>query len=116
MDQYAGMQSTSGCSNGGNSYMCADFQPVPIEQNIAYGFAIQVGGSRTGDNPNCCKCYEVEWRSNAARGKKMIVQVVTPGFTAGSVKVNDLIILTPGGGVGPDSSGCAKQYGDSYRW
>jgi hypothetical protein len=46
----------------------------------------------------------------------MIVQTIFPGTTGGDVRANDLIILIPGGGVGPGGGACTKQYGNSYRW
>jgi len=55
----------------------------------------------------------MEWTSGAARGKKFIFQVVnrTP---AGDLKQNDVIILTPGGGSGPNDVGCRAQYGTTW--
>jgi len=97
--------------------MCADFQPIPVSESLAYGFAIKFNGNdKTASNSDCCKCYEVEWTSGAARGKKMVVQAVTPGTAAGDVGGNDLILLVPGGGGGPYSQGCQKQYGTGYNW
>lgn len=96
--------------------MCDDYQPRPVADDLTYGFAIQVGGNTAGDNPNCCKCYEIQWLSGAAAGKKMIAQIVTPGGRGGDIKDNDLIILTPGGGLGPFSNGCRNQYGNNYSW
>jgi Glycosyl hydrolase family 45 len=116
MDQNTGLYATSGCSSGGTAFMCPDFQPMPLEDTVSYGFAIQVGGQTTGDNPNCCKCHEVQWVSGKAEGKKMIVQILTPGGSGQGVKDNDLIILTPGGGVGPLNGGCKNQYGSNVIW
>ena len=96
--------------------MCNDFQPIPTDSDLSYGFAIQIGGTQLGDNPNCCKCQEIQWLSGYAAGKKMVVQIVTPGAKAGDVKDNDLIILTPGGGVGPLNTGCKSQYGGNFQW
>jgi len=60
----------------------------------------------------------VEWVSGAAKDKKMVVQVIniasgTQG-TDNSVRENDIIILTPGGGVGPYNTGCTTQYGTQF--
>lgn len=116
LGQDASVRATTGCANGGTGFLCQDYQPIPVEPDLSYGFAIQVGGGQAGTNPNCCKCYEVQWRSGKASGKKMIVQSIYPGQTGGDVRNNDLIILTPGGGLGPESSGCPRQYGNTYRW
>lgn len=113
LDRDAGIRATTGCS-GGQAYLCDTYQPIPVEQDLAYGFAIQIGGNTVADNPNCCKCQEIQWVSGAAAGKKMIVQILTPGGRGGNVKDNDIIILTPGGGVGPFDQGCRNQYGTSY--
>lgn len=116
LSQQNGISAVSGCSSGGTGYLCDSYQPLPVSSDLTYGFAIQVGGGTTGENPNCCKCLEIQWVSGAASGKKMIAQVVTPGGTGGNVKNGDIIILTPGGGVGPFASGCTNQYGSSYKW
>ena len=89
---------------------------MPVADNLSYGFAIQVSDNQHEDNPNCCKCYEVQWLSGNAVGKTMIVQIVTPGGGAGNITKDDLIILTPGGGLGPFDQGCPRQYGNSYSW
>lgn len=47
----------------------------------------------------------------------MTVQVINISNTPeadSDVKENDLIILTPGGGVGPYNTGCLLQYGSQY--
>lgn len=117
-DRDTGLRANSGCASGAanNAYMCDTYQPAPISNEVTYGYAIQVSDSQNADNPNCCKCHEVTWLSGGAVGKKMIVQIVTPGGSGGDVKRNDLIILTPGGGVGPLSTGCTNQYGNSFAW
>ncbi|KJR84936.1 glycoside hydrolase family 45 protein [Sporothrix schenckii 1099-18] len=115
-DLNTGLFATTGCSPGGSSYMCDSYQPVPVADDLSYGFAIQVSDNQREDNPNCCKCYEVQWLSGAAAGKKMIVQIVTPGGAGGSVVKDDLIILTPGGGLGYFDQGCPRQYGSRYNW
>ena len=106
----------TGCANGGNAFMCDTYQPIPISNDVSYGFAIQVSDSQNGDNPNCCKCHEVKWTTGAGINKTMVVQIVTPGGSGDPVKRNDLIILTPGGGLGPLSSGCPNQYGNTFSW
>lgn len=71
-----------------------------------------------GGNPNCCRCYEVEWLDGIGgdRNKRMIVQTIYPGGTGGDVVAGDLVILTPGGGFGPFGNACRTQYGNSYDW
>lgn len=110
------MFATNGCSTGGTAYLCDSYQPVPVADDLSYGFAIQVSDNQREDNPNCCKCYEVNWLSGNAVGKTMVVQIVTPGGGGGNITKDDLIILTPGGGLGPFDQGCARQYGNSYSW
>ena len=66
----------------------------------------------------CEKTIDVWWTTGAAAAanKSMIVQILTPGGAGGDVKRNDLILLTPGGGVGPLSTGCTAQYGNGFSW
>jgi len=118
LDQNTGLRANSGCAGGGNSaaYMCDTYQPIPVANDFSYAFAIQVSDNQNADNANCCKCYEVWWTTGGALNKTMIVQIVTPGGAGGDVKRNDLIILTPGGGVGPLSTGCTSQYGNGFTW
>lgn len=117
MDPNTGLTAVSGCSTGGSAFACPDFQPIPVADNLSYGFAMQVGDTTAGANsPLCCICQQVEWTSGSAQNKTMIVQIVGPGTASGSVTTGDLIILTPGGGVGPTPAGCTNQYGTSYNW
>ena len=118
-DLQTALFTATGCQAGGGAYLCSSFAPIPVNDTLSYGFAIQVtGNNNVGDNPNCCKCYEVNWTSGPAseKNKRMIVQIVTPGGTGGDVKVGDLIILSPGGGLGPFDTGCARQYGNTFDW
>ncbi|KAH8882977.1 barwin-like endoglucanase [Thozetella sp. PMI_491] len=116
MSQSSGIQAGSACMNG-NGYLCDNYQPIPVADDLSYGFAIQVSSDQREDNSNCCKCYEVLWLSGQAAGKKMVVQIVTPGGSGGPVKKDDLIILTPGGGVGPlGDAACRGQYGTKFSW
>ncbi len=75
---------------------------------MSYGFAIMAGVA------HCCKCYKLTWTSGAAAGKQMVVQAINAATGTGSVTANDMVILTPGGGVGPHSKGCEKQYGATW--
>ncbi len=115
MNQTAGILAGSGCFNG-NGYLCDSYQPIPISDDLSYGFAIQVSENQREDNPNCCRCYDLMWLSGNAAGKRMIVQVLTPGGAGDPIKKDDLIIMTPGGGVGPLNAGCRAQYGNQYSW
>jgi len=111
-----GLLAQSSCA-GGTAFLCDSYQPIPVSEELSYGFAIQVGGSPTADNANCCRCYEAQWLTGAASGKKMVVQIINIANTPGAdsdVQLDDLIILTPGGGVGPYNTGCQLQYGARY--
>jgi len=104
-----GQNATSSCAEGGGAgYLCSSYAPVPVADDRAYGFAIM---SR---NDACCKCYEVRWTSGAARAKTMVVQAINVGPAGGDVGADDVIVLTPGGGVGPNSGGCKSQYGRTW--
>jgi hypothetical protein len=74
---------------------------------MSLGFAI------TDGIENCCKCFELTWTDGPSAGKKMQVQVINEG---GNTENNSrqFIILTPGGGVGPNQQGCNEQFG--YDW
>lgn len=100
----------SSCSESGDTssgFLCSDYQPWPVSEELAYGFAI------TDGIENCCKCYELQWTEGDAAGKRMQVQIINEG---GSVEngSRDFVLLTPGGGVGPNQSGCDAQFG--YDW
>ena len=120
LERDAGRASSSTCegARSDDGFLCQDYSPIPVSEELSYGFAIQVGGNLNGDNPNCCRCYEVEWLEGAAgdKDKRMIVQTVYPGGEGGDVVSDDLIILTPGGGLGPVGSACRAQYGRDYDW
>lgn len=74
----------------------------------AYGFVVGFSGS------DCCKCFDLTWTSGQARGKTMTVQSINVGNPFGDVTAKDFVILTPGGGVGPNDAGCRYQYGTSW--
>ena len=44
----------------------------------------------------------------------MIVQALNTFDPTGDVKTNDVVILTPGGGSGPNEAGCRNQYGTTW--
>ncbi|KAL1898253.1 hypothetical protein Sste5346_003660 [Sporothrix stenoceras] len=98
----------SGCDSGGTGYLCDSYAPVPVSNNLSYGFAVMMASN------DCCKCYQLTWTSGQAAGKQMIVQAINIGSPSGNVGSNDIVILTPGGGVGPNSAGCRNQYGTSW--
>jgi hypothetical protein len=82
--------------------------PIRKENNSlpnwqSYGFAAM------SSSDSCCKCYQVKWTSGIAAGKSIVVQAIDIGGSS-----NQIIILTPGGGVGPHDSGCRAQYGTSW--
>jgi hypothetical protein len=96
----------SSCSDGAG-FLCSDFQARPVAEDLSYGFVITKGSE------NCCKCFQLEWTDGPAMGKKMQVQAINSGGNLEN-DVRDFIVLTPGGGVGPNPEGCAAQFG--YDW
>lgn len=120
LQREAGRTSQSTCEGASSDtgFLCGDYSPIPVSEELSYGFAFHIGNDFTAENPNCCKCFEVQWVSGAAseKGKKMIVQVVSPGGAGGDVVAGDLIIMTPGGGLGPVGTACRSQYGTGYDW
>jgi len=82
--------------------------PRIADENLSYGFAVSLN---QGD---CCKCFQLTWTSGNAKGKQMVVQVLNLAKPDGDVGKNDLVILTPGGGSGPNESGCRNQYGTTW--
>jgi hypothetical protein len=103
-----GLDASTGCTSGGNGFLCQDYSPVATSDSMSYGFGIM---SSTG---NCCKCYQLTWSSGNANGKSMVVQIINSFSPSGDVGANDIILLTPGGGVGPNNAGCRYQYGTSW--
>jgi len=99
----------SGCLDGvaaGNGFLCSDFSPTPITEDMSYAFAITPGLE------NCCRCYELEWVDGDALGKKVQVQVINIGGNFDLTgRKREFTILTPGGGVSDHSAGCTKQWG-----
>ena len=101
-----GQQEGSSCADRpGNAYLCSDYQPRPISDDLSYAFAI------TNGRENCCQCYELQWTDGAGRGKRVQVQIIN---TAGKADPREFILLTPGGGVGPNTNGCTSQYGSEW--
>lgn len=103
-----GALATSGCEDGGTGYLCDTYTPVPVSDRLSYGFAVMMA------RDDCCKCYELTWTSGQAAGKQMVVQAINVGAPSGSVGARDVVVLTPGGGVGPNAAGCRHQYGTSW--
>jgi len=59
----------------------------------------------------------ITWKSGNANGKQMIVQAVNNFEVtkdAPDVRANDIVILAPGGGSGPNEAGCRNQYGRNW--
>jgi len=78
-----------------------------VTEDLSYAFAI------TSGNDNCCKCFSLQWTDGNGRGKQVQVQAVnTGGKLEGGVR--EFVILTPGGGVGPNTGGCTSQYGSDW--
>ena len=107
----AGQSEQSSCdkNRAGNAYLCSDFAPRPMAEDWSYAFAVSNGGE------NCCKCFNLTWTDGPAAGKKVVLQVINEGGsvnTDGSAR--QFILLTPGGGVGPNTQGCTNQFGSSW--
>ena len=102
-----GSTATSGCDENGKAYLCDDYSPKPVSENLSYGFAVLY------DNESCCKCYRLTWTDGKAAGKSMIVQSINIFSETDKISVSrdDIVILTPGGGVWGSGSGCMSQYG-----
>ncbi len=98
----------SGCQGSGKGFLCDSYAPVPVADNLSYGFAVVNGAG------NCCKCFQLTWTSGAARGKQMVVQAINTFEPSGDVKAGDVVVLTPGGGSGPNEAGCRNQYGTTW--
>ena len=101
------LKAESGCK-GGKGFLCDSYIPSPATDILSYGFAIFNGVG------NCCKCFQLTWTSRNARGKQMIVQALNTFDPAGDVKANDVVILAPGGGSGPNETGCRNRYGTTW--
>ncbi len=97
----------SGCS-GGAGFLCDSYSPTPVADDLSYGFAVK------GSSGDCCKCFEMTWTSGNATGKRMVVQAINVAGTSGDVGADDIVVLTPGGGVGPNDAGCRAQYGTTW--
>ncbi|KAH8891786.1 barwin-like endoglucanase [Thozetella sp. PMI_491] len=107
LNSITGLNVKSGCDTGGQGYLCDKYIPTPVADDMSYGFAAMGAGS-------CCKCYQLQWTSGNAQGKRMIVQAIDLTTGSSNVGSGDVVILTPGGGVGPYDSGCRSQYGTSW--
>jgi hypothetical protein len=108
--QSKGNSNTNAC-DGGNAYMCYDFEPWVDSSNgdVAYGFA-----AASGTNYVCGRCFEVQFPGTGHSGpnapglvqKTMYLQVINNGGVAD----NQFDILIPGGGVGAEN-GCSMEWG-----
>lgn len=68
----------SGCNDAGSAYQCPEQQPWAINDTFAYGFG---GAFIRADLVNgkleeswCCACYELKFKAESLKGKRMIVQ------------------------------------------
>jgi hypothetical protein len=94
---------TSCASGGGNGYLCSDYSPRPVSEDLSYAFAVM------NEARDCCKCFELQWTNGPAAGKRVQVQMINVGGDS-----TDITLVVPGGGVGPNTRGCEAQYG--YDW
>jgi hypothetical protein len=101
-------QEVKSSCDGGSAFQCRDYAPAIANDTLSYGFAVMVGVD------TCCKCYELTWRSGNARNKKMVVQSLNVAKAEGDVGKDDIIIMVPGGGYGPNEGGCKAQYGANW--
>ncbi len=74
----------------------------------SYAFAI------TDGSENCCRCFDLRWSDGPAAGKRVVVQVINEGGSVGTDGSRDFILLMPGGGVGPNPTGCNSQFGGDW--
>ncbi|CAI4215691.1 unnamed protein product [Parascedosporium putredinis] len=94
-----GILAQSSCA-GGAGFLCDSYQPIPISEDQSIGFALQVGVAK--------------WGGGGKEDDGANHQHRRHSHGESDVKLNDLIILTPGGGVGPYNTGCQLQYGAQY--
>ena len=108
LSQSKGDSEQSSCAdkNAGNAYLCSSYSPRPHTDDLSLGFVVTKGSE------HCCKCFELQWTDGPARNKRMQVQAINSGGTTDNGR--DFIIITPGGGVGPNSKGCNSQFGGSW--
>jgi hypothetical protein len=97
------VQSSCRSDNAGEGFLCSDFQPRPVSNDLTYAFAAM------SDLHDCCKCFELFWTSGPSAGNRIQVQMINGG-TSG----NEVGLIIPGGGVGDNYRGCETQYG--YDW
>ncbi|KJR88089.1 uncharacterized protein SPSK_07867 [Sporothrix schenckii 1099-18] len=104
-----GQREDSGCSRTpGNAYLCSDYSPHIVDEKLSYAFAV------TNGTADCCKCFELTWKDGPVAGKRVQVQVINSGGDVNTETGRDFVIVTPGGGVGPNGGGCNAQYGANW--
>ncbi|CAK7203888.1 hypothetical protein SEUCBS139899_006638 [Sporothrix eucalyptigena] len=104
-----GQREDSSCSKKpGGAYLCSDYSPHPVSDNLSYAFAI------TNGTTDCCKCFELTWKDGPVAGKKVQVQIINEGGSVNTDTGRDFVLVTPGGGVGPNSGGCTAQFGGDW--
>jgi hypothetical protein len=123
----------SGCTSGGNAYMCSNQSPWAVSDTLSYGFAATTIAGGT-ESSWCCACYELTFTSAPLVGKKLIVQTTNTGSDLSSNQFDLAVRLLPspyhfpfslslannaqipGGGVGQFNS-CTNQWGaPSQGW
>ncbi|KAJ3121393.1 hypothetical protein HK098_003733 [Nowakowskiella sp. JEL0407] len=84
----------TGTVGDGFAYMCTDYQPWVINDQLSYGFAATYI-SQLDTNYYCCACFELTFTTGPVKGKQMII---------------------PGAGINADNA-CSKQFTtDANTW
>jgi hypothetical protein len=96
----------SGCTSGGEAFMCSNEQPWNVSSTLSYGFAAAALSGYTLQQ-ECCSCFELTFTSAPVTGLQMIVQITNTGSDVGSSQFD---IAIPGGGVGIYTTGCTTQW------
>ncbi|KAJ8971862.1 hypothetical protein NQ317_008538 [Molorchus minor] len=98
---------TSGCEDGGTSFICNDQHSWVVNSTFALGFAGTPLDDGNGvDNKLCCSCFLLQY--TGSQHKQFIVQIINGGSDYSEHQF-DLVI--PGGGVGAFPNGCTRQWG-----
>ena len=91
------------CTKTGTAYFCDIYSPIPVSEQLSYGFAIM------RDKTSCCKCFELTWRSGTpAAGKKMQVQVLNIGVCSYCPSSSPIPLLSKSQHP-PSTHACPKQ-------
>ena len=104
-----GQKEDSSCSKKpGGAYLCSSYSPHPVSDNLPYAVAI------TNGTTDCCKCFELTWKDGPVAGKRVQVQIINEGGSYNTDTGRDFVLITPGGGVGPNAGGCSAQFGGDW--